>query len=396
MKTNKMCQAITRSLGLGLGLGLVGLHAAHAGENIVVDSTADQAQAGLTTLREAINLANLNPGSVIEFDDNVFASPQTITLQNGELQLIASTTISGPGADLLTLDGDQQSRILTIDSGTQDQAVTISGITFTRGNGTSTIENNRGGCIFTFDNLTLSDSVVTDCAASSNGGGIFSRFGTLNIERSTISHNSSGTKGGGLYRRGGDADFINSTFNGNSAQEGGGVYLTQAGAAFINATISGNQSNQGAGIRLESGSPRTVIKHSTIVNNTGVGIDLRNAEMHNSVIAGNTEGDCVFLITGSDNQNNFDSDGSCDVEATNHTTVADPLLGPLTALNSTTLVHTPLTDSPLIDSGDGTLCLAKDQRGIPRPLDGDGDGVAACDVGAIEIDLELIFYDGFD
>ena len=49
----------------------------------------------------------------------------------------------------------------------------------------------------------------------------------------------------------------------------------------------------------------------------------------------------------------------------------------------------PNEGSPRIDAipagtlGSGTT-LVSDIRGFPRPTDGDGDGVAACDIGAWE------------
>jgi hypothetical protein len=40
--------------------------------------------------------------------------------------------------------------------------------------------------------------------------------------------------------------------------------------------------------------------------------------------------------------------------------------------------------SPAIDGADAAFCPATDVRGVARPVDGEGNGVAACDVGAYE------------
>src|SRR5689334_129025 len=52
--------------------------------------------AGAGSLRQAI--MDAAPGSTINFDANVFATPQTITLASGQLIIDKNLTIQGPGA----------------------------------------------------------------------------------------------------------------------------------------------------------------------------------------------------------------------------------------------------------------------------------------------------------
>jgi hypothetical protein len=35
------------------------------------------------------------------------------------------------------------------------------------------------------------------------------------------------------------------------------------------------------------------------------------------------------------------------------------------------------------------VCFASDQRGWHRPIDGDGDGIARCDIGSVELTIPL-------
>lgn len=61
----------------------------------------------------------------------------------------------------------------------------------------------------------------------------------------------------------------------------------------------------------------------------------------------------------------------------------DPLLiGPLAGL---AYGMVPAPNSPAIDVGDDAACPAVDIRGVARPVDGNGDGTAVCDMGAFEV-----------
>ncbi len=73
---------------------------------------------GTISLREALTAANNTTGpSTITFDSTQFSTPQTITLTGGQLSLThsATTTITGPGANLLSISGNLQSRVFEVD-----------------------------------------------------------------------------------------------------------------------------------------------------------------------------------------------------------------------------------------------------------------------------------------
>lgn len=56
----------------------------------------------------------------------------------------------------------------------------------------------------------------------------------------------------------------------------------------------------------------------------------------------------------------------------------------------------PAPDSVVIDNGTNTGCAGGDVRSVQRPQDGNGDGYAGCDFGAVEFDPDEIFPDNFE
>ena len=74
---------------------------------------------GTGSLRQAIANANSTATADTIVFTSLFNSAQTITLTSGQLTLTdsATTTISGPGANLLTVSGNNASRVFDIGSG---------------------------------------------------------------------------------------------------------------------------------------------------------------------------------------------------------------------------------------------------------------------------------------
>ena len=124
---------------------------------------------GPGSLRQAILNANAAAGpDNIVFDPAVFSTPRTITLVSGALPDISANgalTITGPGADLLTLTKGRGGAI------NNSGNLTVSGITF-HGNTSS-----YGGAIYTNGaSLTViacafTENTATTTSATGQGGG---------------------------------------------------------------------------------------------------------------------------------------------------------------------------------------------------------------------------------
>jgi hypothetical protein len=70
---------------------------------------------------------------------------------------------------------------------------------------------------------------------------------------------------------------------------------------------------------------------------------------------------------------------------------AAPMLGRWQATAAPQRFFKPMAGSPAIDGGNPAGCkdqnganLTRDQRKLQRPLDGNSDGAAVCDIGAVE------------
>jgi hypothetical protein len=165
-----------------------------------VSTIIDGASPG--TLRQAIAAANANQGGTIRFATGLAG---VILLTSGELRITANVAIIGPGADTLTISGNNLSRVFTIESpsGSGSGVVTISGLTITGGfAGDKAVPPGKGGGIYlqgsalTLSRVTIANNLAVGGAGvggAAAGGGVYAGGGLLTILDSTITG-----MGGGL------------------------------------------------------------------------------------------------------------------------------------------------------------------------------------------------------
>jgi hypothetical protein len=373
-----------------------------------VNNTADDSSVG--SLRWAVNQANAAGGSnTIEFDATVFATPQTITLAQGQLELSHSggnTTISGPAAGL-TISAGGSSRVFEVDQGV---AATITGLTLTDGStsgfggglynlGTATLTDCKisgnsaylGGAMLNFGTATLSGCTLSgnsatygggiwngeksgsaetvslsDCTLSGDsakrlGGGLFS-FGIADTTGCTFSGDSAHLDGGGEFNDAGTANVTTCTFTGDTATSLGGAFFNDGGTAVLGATtISGNSAVKNGGGLYTKASSTTTLNDTIVAGNTGGG---------NTDIDGTVTGSHNLIGSGG-------SGGLANGSGGNLVGVANPGLAPLGDFGGPTLTMGLLATSPAISAGVSINGITTDQRGLP--LDS-----TATDIGAFQ------------
>jgi hypothetical protein len=228
--------------------------------SFVVTTIADSSSTS-GALRYEIQQADTTGGDqTITFDPSLTASgPATIALGGSALILddtSGTLTIQGPGANLLTVNGESLSSVFSVSSGTGAQIEDLSAI------------NGDGSGIINAGTLTLISSTISGSVTTGNGGGIYSA-GLLSISDTTISGNS-GVDGGGIDNYG-SLFITNSTISGNSASGlGGGIANDSSGAVetIFDSTIAENVAGSGGGIQTNSSGTIT-LEGTIIAQNTG-------------------------------------------------------------------------------------------------------------------------------
>ncbi|MEO0892150.1 MAG: choice-of-anchor Q domain-containing protein [Pseudomonadota bacterium] len=279
--------------------------------SLVVNTLSDAVNPfdGLTSLREALILANSDPDeSEITFDDTVFVPGQDNVIRLVDGTLVFATDLSidgdvnGDGLPDVTVTGDALGDDITT---TDNVGATVTDAF----NNTNTADNTRvisidRGVDASINGLTITGGVTTDTNSYGNGAGIRAEYSSsLFLSNSSISGNVAGNEGGGLSNNG-VATALNVAVTGNTAYRSGGGITTfgangsdDNGAFFgVNLTISGNYAGQsGGGISSGEGG---ILLASTIVGNTtggdgaGAEADFRDPfTLISTTVSGNLAGD---------------------------------------------------------------------------------------------------------
>lgn len=299
----------------------------------------------------------------------------------------------------------------------------------------------RGGAIYKrHAEVAIEDSRFRDNTAAIDGGAIYAENDALQVNAfgTTFEGNIATQGAGGGIRSLNDVVLVQSTFHNNRAQVGGAVSISGAFQPRIDdVTFSGNVAVlRGGGIDVVDASLRVklfqlTMSGNSVQNGPGGDLALQNAVADvelSSLIGGSASGggSSIFLGTGGSallrgnaisvasgspciattpgslttNGNNVGPQAACALghaSDVNVTSFAGLGLGEFGNYGGRQQGYLPLPGSVLIDR---FACAGSDIRLKPRSIDGDGNGSASCDSGAMERQLIepglALFRDGFE
>lgn len=322
----------------------------------------------------------------------IYLGKKTFT---GNFIINREVTIEGENQNLTNLDGGLKGSVITLEDPTtySRPVVTLKNLTIQNGSSTNgggiskdecdamvvldnvTMKNNKaqenGGAIYNSNStsysvlvrdITITNSLIKGNSAGNDGGGIYTLSNVL-IEKTSVIKNTADRAGGIIGGPLSMLEILTSTIGENVAVEAGGIHM-QGDASIFNSTIYGNSSSK-AGY--------------------AGGIDSKSADslgIYDTVVGKNSGGDCnipAAIVTSFGG--NMDTDNTCSLSGFgDYSGIIDP---GLVATTGNVYIAKSNT-SPVVDKGLNDYCDAVDQKGNSRPQDGNIDGTADCDIGAME------------
>ncbi len=314
---------------------------------------------GATVERDAaLGCAGSDPFRLFEVDDGGYLSMQDVKLRNGCVPgAVGGAVLATGGA--LRLD-----RVRISDSRAADGAgVALAGAA----------------------SLVAVDTTLERNVASGLGGGVAALDPQtwITLDRATLAHNSAATGGGVGLASGAALDLFQGTLSANVATSEGGALGIDGEAGEVSltfSTITGSSAPAGSALSWGDGAVR----------------------IHGSLLGDGSGGETCASTAGALTASgwNLATDASCGALAGGGVGEVGKLgLGPLSDQGGLVATHLPLAGSPALDAapacaGPNGRLVSNDARRYPRPTDDDGDGEAACDLGAVE--RGPLFVDGFE
>lgn len=220
----------------------------------------------------------------------------------------------------------------------------------------------------------------------------------------TVNYDLDGTGDGGaiVYYANGEHQVLleNNYFTDNRGNRGGAVGFIQAFLTQVvarNNSFYANRANAtGGGLALVNCCTATV-EHNTFHDNVSGSPGLAHQlalmvgslpSLRHNIINGGSPA-CTSSLAASDNgvaAYNLYFGGSCLIandSGSQHVGYMNWLQAPA-FIGGYVPTLMPAYGSPAIDGGDPNGCALYDARYVVRPVDGNGDGIARCDIGAVE------------
>ena len=321
---------------------------------------------GLCTLRAAVQEAEFAGGGIIflsagigdyrltipagpESDPTLQCPSQPPALSNcptnrtGDLDIRTNIHINGVGPADSVIDGANINRIFDVHAA---GSLWLTDVTLQNGKADfdEAAHHEHGGAIHNHGDLTLDRVAVINSSSTSSshawGGGGITNAGEARLSNVTVARNSTDAQGGGIENK--------------------GVLRT------LNVTITENTAppNKGGGIFFA----------------TGPNVQMSTAD---AIVALNRPGrDCSGSQKIISSGANFGSDSTCKFPAHTDRRKGKPYFDPNAF--GPPLFYPLLPKSWAVDRH--YLCQYNDIRGVLRPLDGNGDGIARCDSGSYELE----------
>lgn len=233
---------------------------------------------GICTVRAAVQEANARGG-----DDTITlpAGDYVLTLAGinedyaatGDLDFQSNITLNGAGSDITVIDGNANDRVIQIFQG---KTVTLSGVTLKNGNA---LGQNGGGLLNDGVLNLTAGAIITNTAA--RGGGIYNS-GTLIVSDTVVSDNAATLAAGGIENDNQSEEMVltNVRVNRNLAPAGGGI-VNEDVLTLKHVTLDQNraQGAYGAGYAglvnqidsIVAGDYVTITQNSTVGDGGGIG-----------------------------------------------------------------------------------------------------------------------------